>query len=183
MNQQQRAVWEKVVELLEDNREYIEANERAEYLAIYDKGIADANALLEQPEPVQEPLGFWQGEFKDGSAALYEVPQESLFGRKYPNIPVYTAAAQPEPVQEPVAKVCPDLPGSIGWNPRLTELPPEGAELFTEAQPAAWVGLTADEMLEALVSVDPATKRLPIGFARFAQAIEAKLREKNGGAV
>jgi uncharacterized protein YukE len=49
-------------------------------------------------------------------------------------------------------------------------------------QPAAWVGLTADEMLEALISVDSATKRLPIGFTRFAQAIEAKLREKNGGA-
>jgi hypothetical protein len=42
-----------------------------------------------------------------------------------------------------------------------------------------WVGLTADEMLEALIAVDPATKRLPIGFARFAQAIEAKLKEKN----
>ena len=53
MNEQQRAVWEKVVELLEDNREYIEADERPEYLALYDKGIADANALLMQPEPVQ----------------------------------------------------------------------------------------------------------------------------------
>jgi hypothetical protein len=42
-----------------------------------------------------------------------------------------------------------------------------------------WVGLTADEMLEALISVDPATQRLPIGFARFAQALEAKLKEKN----
>ena len=46
-------------------------------------------------------------------------------------------------------------------------------------QPADWVGLTADEMLEALIAIDPATKRLPIGFARFAQAIEAKLKEKN----
>jgi hypothetical protein len=42
-----------------------------------------------------------------------------------------------------------------------------------------WVGLTADEMLEALISVDPATQRLPIGLARFAQALEAKLKEKN----
>jgi hypothetical protein len=57
-------------------------------------------------------------------------------------------------------------------------------DLYTTppAQPAAWVGLTADEMLEALIAVDPATKRLPIGFTRFAQAVEAKLREKNGGA-
>lgn len=49
MDAQQRAVWEKVVELLEDNREYIEADERPEYLALYDKAIADANALLKQP--------------------------------------------------------------------------------------------------------------------------------------
>jgi hypothetical protein len=41
-----------------------------------------------------------------------------------------------QPVQEPVAKVCHDLEGHIGWNPKLTELPPEGTELFTAAQPA-----------------------------------------------
>jgi len=56
MKPEDKAVWEKVVELLEDNREYIEANERPEYLALYDKGIADANALLEQPEPEPEPV-------------------------------------------------------------------------------------------------------------------------------
>ena len=41
-----------------------------------------------------------------------------------------------QPAQEPVAKVCHDLEGRIGWNPKLTELPPEGTELFTAAQPA-----------------------------------------------
>ena len=41
-----------------------------------------------------------------------------------------------QPVQEPVAKVCHDLEGHIGWSPKLTELPPEGTELFTAAQPA-----------------------------------------------
>jgi hypothetical protein len=45
--------------------------------------------------------------------------------------------------------------------------------------PKPWVGLTADEMLEALISVDPETQRLPVGFSRFACAIEAKLKEKN----
>jgi len=43
------------------------------------------------------------------------------------------------PVQEPIAKVCHDLDGHIGWRPGLTELPPEGTELFT-AQPAASEG-------------------------------------------
>ena len=42
-----------------------------------------------------------------------------------------------------------------------------------------WVGLTADEILDALLSVDPETKRLPIGFGRFACAIEKYLKEKN----
>lgn len=42
-----------------------------------------------------------------------------------------------------------------------------------------WVGLTVDEIHGALLSVDPETKRIPIGFARFAYAIETKLKEKN----
>tara|TARA_R110000822_G_scaffold292105_1_gene414099 strand:- start:647 stop:922 length:276 start_codon:yes stop_codon:yes gene_type:complete len=42
-----------------------------------------------------------------------------------------------------------------------------------------WVGLTVDEILSALESVDPETKRLPKGFADFAYAVEAKLKEKN----
>jgi hypothetical protein len=43
-----------------------------------------------------------------------------------------------------------------------------------------WVGLTEDEMKDALVSVDAETKRLPPGMKAFAQAIEIKLKEKNG---
>jgi hypothetical protein len=39
-----------------------------------------------------------------------------------------------QPAQEPVAKVCHDLEGHIGWNPKLTELPTEGTELFTAEQ-------------------------------------------------
>jgi len=43
-----------------------------------------------------------------------------------------------------------------------------------------WVGLSDDEMKDALVSVDAETKRLPSGMKAFAQAIEIKLKEKNG---
>jgi hypothetical protein len=50
-----------------------------------------------------------------------------------------------------------------------------------------WVGLTADEMLEALRSVDAATAvnllmsqyKMPPTFKVYAEAIEAKLKEKN----
>lgn len=46
---------EKALEMLKDNREYIEANERPEYLALYDKAIADAEkAMEEQAGPVPE---------------------------------------------------------------------------------------------------------------------------------
>ena len=39
------------------------------------------------------------------------------------------ALAQPE--QEPVAKVCHDLDGHIGWNPDLKQLPNEGTPIYT----------------------------------------------------
>jgi hypothetical protein len=42
----------------------------------------------------QDCVGYWMGEFNDGVATLYEVPQESLFGRAYKNIPVYTTPPQ-----------------------------------------------------------------------------------------
>ena len=47
--------------------------------------------------------------------------------------------------QEPVAKVCHDLDGHIGWNPNLLQLPYEGTPLYTtppqrkpEQEPVTW---------------------------------------------
>lgn len=49
----------------------------------------------------QEPVGYWDGEFsKDGGATLYEVPQESLFGRKYRNSPLYERPQAREPLTD-----------------------------------------------------------------------------------
>lgn len=42
-----------------------------------------------------------------------------------------------------------------------------------------WVGLTAGEILDALISVDEKTVRLPSMLGQFARAIEAKLMERN----
>jgi DnaJ-domain-containing protein 1 len=42
-----------------------------------------------------------------------------------------------------------------------------------------WVGLTDEQMKDALVSVDAETKRLPPGMKAFAQAIETRLKELN----
>jgi hypothetical protein len=42
-----------------------------------------------------------------------------------------------------------------------------------------WVGLTDEEMFDCLAQTDGEAKRLPLGFKWFAEAIEAKLKEKN----
>ena len=42
-----------------------------------------------------------------------------------------------------------------------------------------WQGLTDEDCLEALKTIDPETKRLPLGFSMFAAAIQSKLKEKN----
>jgi hypothetical protein len=51
--------------------------------------------------------------------------------------------------------------------------------LYTTPQTKEWVGLNDDEMFDCLVKFDPVAKRLPLGFKWFAEAIEAKLNEKN----
>jgi hypothetical protein len=98
-------------------------------------------------------------------------------------------------VQEPVGTVQCINGITIGY---LDAMQPVGTKLYTTppapqpvpvktyndgkpwpVAPKPWVGLTVDEMIEALTSVDPETKRLPVGFSRFACAIEAKLKEKN----
>lgn len=56
---------------------------------------------------------------------------------------------------------------------------PSACKCPDETPQREWVGLTIDEILSALKSVDPETKRLPKGFADFAYAVEAKLKEKN----
>ena len=74
--------------------------------------------------------------------------------------------------QEPVAKVCHDLDGHIGWNPNLKQLPNEGTPLYT-SPPAqrTWVGLTPYEIQEIHLKESH--------WGNFACLIEAKLKEKN----
>ena len=58
--------------------------------------ITAIKEALAQPE--QEPMGYWMGKFSDGAATLYKVPQESLLGYTYQNIPVYTTPPQRKPL-------------------------------------------------------------------------------------
>ena len=68
-----------------------------------------------------EPVGYWGGEFtKDGGADLYEVPQESCFGRVYKNLPLYAApvAAQPQD-SEPLSDA--EMPLTGGGNVYMSQ--------------------------------------------------------------
>jgi len=96
-------------------------------------------------------------------------------------------AAQPAPVQEPVGYLeIDDIESQREYphNCRNVNLWHEGgqgmAAIYT-TPPAQrqWVGLTDDEMKDALLSVDAETKRLPPGMKAFAQAILAKSKENN----
>ena len=88
--------------------------------------------------------------------------------------------AQPE--QEPVW-IQPNHLQKARQAPFLCRVEPEQRDdfvpLYTAPQPRQWQGLTDEDRKEALISVDAETRRLPPGFRDFAEAIEAKLREKN----
>lgn len=75
-----------------------------------------------------EPVGYWDGEFsKDGGATLYEVPQESVFGHKYRNIPLFhqaPAVAQQADVVRELVKA------SAGQIVKGVMLTPDGSACF-----------------------------------------------------
>jgi hypothetical protein len=166
MNEQQRAVWEKVVELLEDNREYIEANERPEYLALYDKGIADANALLEQPEPAQPVADSDKvicpaccHQFRAIPGNVQRLMLDAGFEPPFTN--------PPAPVQEPVAMgEMSEDPYADGWTDAIAAMkrttPPAAAQ-------RQWVELTPEEIENCYGGqIDD-----------FARALLAKSKERN----
>jgi hypothetical protein len=99
--------------------------------------------------------------------------------------------AQPAPVQEPVAWMYEDMMGVVGV--RVQKEKPIVARPVTPlclctppaAQPATWVGLSEEEILKLAYpirwqEVDDFEADKAVNFSHM---IEAKLREKNGGAA
>jgi hypothetical protein len=137
-------------------------------------------------EMAQEVMRSWQGQAPVGFNEAFQAVNQAL--------------EQPEPVQEPVADsdkvICPAcchqfraIPGNVqrlmldaGFEPPFTTPP---------AQPAAWVDLTDEDIEESFAyvlakyveEVDPDFHSVSsqVDYL-FARAIQAKLREKNGGA-
>ena len=85
-----------------------------------------------------------------------------------------------------VERTTPKIPIELAWDEYVASM--EGrlhgqTDAFKFAWKAAkkeWVGLTAGEIFDALISVDEKTVRMPSMLGQFACAIEAKLKEKNG---
>lgn len=135
-------------------------------------------ALTPDPE-----LAFWYVEKLKEQAitalrqALEQQPNQSPhaeYDRGFNNGWDACAAHKQQPAGEPVARVAgyhSGFPVIEPLNPRMVL--PINMALYTRPQPAAWVGLTNEEY-EAIA----AETLFPVEYGR---AIEAKLREKNGG--
>ena len=97
MTNEERKVLELALQFIESNAD---SDSERELVATIKEALA---------KPEQEPIGYWMGEFNDGAATLYEVPQESVFGRTYRNMPVYTTPPQRTWVglnDEQMRKIC-----------------------------------------------------------------------------
>jgi len=114
------------------------------------KAIDGLRQLLEQPEPVQEH-----------ELALYEATQIATWLWK--NFYKDTA---------PQWEVLPDIRGVLSQIDNMVA----GLKYDPPSQPAAWVGLTDEDIAEAGQLNVEGPRMLPYAFAR---AIEAKLKEKN----
>ena len=79
------------------------------------------------------------------------------------------ALAQPE--QEPVGEIVDAIEGAFKCS--FTKMLPVGTKLYTTPPQRTWVGLTEDEVF-AVSNTLPYADRFD-----FAEAIEAKLKEKN----
>jgi len=151
--------WAKqALEMLEDNHHLVADNEKHVYVMMHLLLIERGKALLEQPVPVQEP---------------------KQMNVKQPPASWNTPPAQPAPVQEPLdLQTVYDtiIQWDVGGGKRSRrELARRIVDLYITppAQPAAWVGLDEDE-------VEDCAKGCAT-HGELARAIEAKLREKNGG--
>jgi hypothetical protein len=98
MNQQLRDWAKEALETLEDNHDLVADNEKHRYVMMHLDVIKRGKALLEQPEPVQEPI--YQMQMMDGKW-IDQAKQSYEYNKAHGNtvrIVYTTPPAQPEPV-------------------------------------------------------------------------------------
>lgn len=97
---------------------------------------------------------------------------------------------QMQPADEPVAMrhsfdgygwKYTDMGFGSGWKEWTLKQHPDAEPVYDRPRPAAWVGLTDEEIV--LVCADCAASAHRHDDISYARAIEAMLREKNGGGV
>jgi len=154
------------------------------------KPVCDAHnemkMRLAQPEPKKALVMRGQ---KDKVVAIYRENDEDIIRAEMPHEEILRARlAQPEP--EPVAWMYEfgtdnaDAVNEIRWYKNVHLTKPSGmvrnvVPLYTAPPQREWQGMTDEEMFDCLAQTDGEAKRLPLGFKWFAEAIEAKLKEKN----
>jgi hypothetical protein len=112
-------------------------------------------AITAIKEALAQPEHGWTPERIAGMARLKEAQDKKL--------------AQPE--QEPVGEIVDAIEGAFKCS--FTKMLPVGTKLYTTPPQRTWVGLTEDEVFE-ISNKMPYADRFD-----FAEAIEAKLKEKN----
>ena len=152
---------------------------------LYGAGEFDG-VWFDQKHPTEKGAFWWRKHlrrlFDTRPQAREPEPKEPVAYVRNEENPCYMSTVLHERREqpEPVAKVCHDLEGHIGWNPALEELPDEGTPLYTRPPAREWVGLT-DEEIEQCMKQAYATVQGRNLEQAFARAIEAKLKEKNHG--
>ncbi len=128
-----------------------------------DTAIETLRARLSAPAP--EPVAWnCAADLADASICKSWCGNSNCISHIAPSKPESEYESQPEP--EPVMLM--DAPLLLNGQP-----------LYTAPPQREWQGLTDEEMFNCLAQTDGEAKRLPLGFKWFAEAIEAKLREKN----
>ena len=145
------------LEALEDNQHLVADNERHVYVMEYNSIIEKCKDALAQPE--QEPVA-WMDDYNackcpDNEARCFSDKVFRMM-QKHTNSLVKR--------QEPVAKVCHDLDGHIGWNPNLKQLPNEGTPLYTT--PSQRKPLTDEEIILIVAECAASHQHTDIHFAR-----------------
>jgi len=129
----------------------------------YETAVYLLRARLAQPEPDYRDVvikgDLWRIEFLPDHAASVVLVRAN-----------YEAHPEPEPVADKYLMEVECTKCGAKQDGILTvNVPPQ----------REWQGLTDEEMFDCLAQTDGEAKRLPLGFKWFAEAIEAKLREKN----